>query len=190
VFGVRVIEAELSVSSARIDPHFESTGAAGSSLSKSKLDRRDLRILGALCQNGRETMTELSKRVGLSATPCSARVEDLQSTGMILGYHADVDVERLGDLSLYCVTIALKSWTPTSAHAVESLIMSNPYIVACDSLFGSIDYVIWVYARSTQHYHSILEPFQAFELDYTTYPVSRRLMRPRLDRLIMELAKG
>jgi DNA-binding Lrp family transcriptional regulator len=158
-------------------------------MAKSKIDRLDLRILAALSQNGRETMTDLSKKVGLSPTPCSARVESLEATGLIMGYQADVDVERLGSLSLYCVTIALKSWTPSLSRAVEALILASPYIVGCDSLFGALDYVIWVYARNTQHYHSILEPFQAFELDYTTHPVSRRLMRPQLHRLIAELAK-
>jgi DNA-binding Lrp family transcriptional regulator len=158
-------------------------------MAKSKIDRLDLRILAALAQHGRETMTDLSKKVGLSPTPCSARVENLEAVGLIIGYQADVDVERLADLSLYCVTIALKTWTPTSARAVESLILASPYIVACDSLFGSLDYVMWVYARNTQHYHSILEPFQAFELDYTTHPVSRRLLRPQLHRLIAELVK-
>jgi len=159
-------------------------------MGKAKIDRLDLRILTALCQSGRATMTDLAKKVGLSPTPCSTRVESLEASGMILGYQADIDVERLADLSLYCVTIALKSWTPASSRAVESLILASPYIVSCESLFGSLDYLIWVYARNARHYHSILEPFEAFELDYTTHPVSRRIMRPQLHRLIAELAKG
>jgi Lrp/AsnC family transcriptional regulator, regulator of ectoine-degradation genes len=158
-------------------------------MTNSKIDRLDLRILAVLAQFGRDTMTHLSKKVGLSATPCSARVERLEASGVILGYQADVDVERLADLNLYCVTIALKTWTPAAAHAVESLILGSPYIVACDSLFGSLDYVMWVYARNTRHYHSILEPFHAFELDYTTHPVSKRILRPQLHQLIAELAR-
>jgi Lrp/AsnC family transcriptional regulator, regulator of ectoine-degradation genes len=168
---------------------FERRGETMGSTQAPKVDRLDLRILAALAQNARHTIADMCKKVGLSATPCSARVERMEASGVIIGYQTDVDLERLADLSLYWVTLALKTWTASSARAIETLIQNSPYIVGCDRLFGAIDYIIWVYAQSIPHYHSIMEPFEAFELDYTTYPVSKRIMRPHLDGLLAELAK-
>lgn len=158
-------------------------------MSKPLVDRLDLRILSALSKQGRETITDLSKHVGLSPTPCSTRMESLEASGIILGYRAEIDIERLANMSLYSVTFALKIWTPNLARTVESLIQECPYVIYCDSVFGSLDYVMWVYARSIEHYHSILEPFRAYEIDYTTHPVSKRVVRLRLQPLLAELAK-
>jgi Lrp/AsnC family transcriptional regulator of ectoine degradation len=158
-----------------------------SSGKKFKADRLDLRIIKTLSQQGRITISELAKEVGLSPTPCSARVEALEAEGLISGYQAEVNVERLADLSLYYVTLSLKTWTPAAGKKIEALILANPYVVSCDHLFGSLDYVIRMYVRSTQHYHDLMEPLQAFEIDYTTYPVSKPILRPQLHRLIAEI---
>lgn len=154
-----------------------------------KPDRFDMRILAALCARGRQTVTELSKLVGLSQTPCSARVERLEADMAILGYHADVDIERLTGLSLYYVTITAKHYAHSLVRKVEALISENPYIVAADALFGSFDYVLQVYAHGAQHYHEIMKPFLELEIDYQTWPVSRRVMRPQTHRLITQFSQ-
>jgi DNA-binding Lrp family transcriptional regulator len=157
--------------------------------SKPKIDRLDLRMLALLCKRGRESITDVAKQIGLSPTPCSTRLESLESAGVVVGFQADVDLERLAALDLFCVTLALKTWSPALACDLESLIQASPYIVGCDSVLGSIDYVMWVYCRSIAHYNSIMAPFRAYELDYTTFPVSKRIMRMQLHRLLAELAK-
>jgi Lrp/AsnC family transcriptional regulator of ectoine degradation len=156
---------------------------------KSKIDRIDLRILAAVAERGRQTITELSKRVGLSPSPCTARLERLESENLILGYHADVDVEKLADLSLYYVTLALKPYTTERAREVEALILDNPFIVSGEALFGSLDYLLRVYARSTQHYHEIMSPFTEHAIDYETWPVSRRVLRTRMHGLVAEIRR-
>lgn len=150
-------------------------------------DRLDMRILTALSERGRQTLTELSKTVGLSATPCGARVEHLEAQKIIRGYHADVDIEGIADLSLYYVTIAANPYSADLARKLEALMTASPYIVAADALFGSLDYILRVYARSTQHYHSIMAPFVELGIDYETWPVSRKVMAPKMHRLIAHL---
>jgi DNA-binding Lrp family transcriptional regulator len=156
--------------------------------SHTNTDKLDLSILKVLSERGRVTISGLSKVVGLSATPCAARLQRLESEGLISGYRADVNVEMLADLSLYYVTIALKNWTATLAKKVEAALLANPYVVSCDYLFGPLDYLVRIYARSTQHYHELMAPLEAFEVDYTTYPVSKQIIRPQLERLIAQLA--
>jgi Lrp/AsnC family transcriptional regulator of ectoine degradation len=150
-------------------------------------DRLDMRILKALSERGRQTLTELSKSIGLSATPCGARVEHLEEQKVILGYHAEVDIEGIADLSPYFVTIAANPYSAEMARKLEALMIASPYIVAADALFGSIDYVLQVYARSAQHYHSIMAPFVELGIDYETWPVSRKVMSLKIHRLIGHL---
>jgi DNA-binding Lrp family transcriptional regulator len=154
-----------------------------------KVDRLDLRILTELAARGRRSKTELSKSVGLSSSPCAARLERLEADGIIIGYQADIDLERLADLSLYYVTVAGKPWSLVLARQLEALMLESPCIVAADHLFGSIDYLMRVYARSTQHYHEIMAPFVDLQVDYETWPVSRCVMRHQIHRLVGEIAR-
>lgn len=80
-------------------------------------------------------------------------------------------MEQLADLSLYYVTMALKPYTPERAREVEALIVACPHIVSAQALFGSPDYLLKVYARSTQHYHEVVAPFTEHAVDYETWPV-------------------
>jgi DNA-binding Lrp family transcriptional regulator len=156
---------------------------------KTKLDRLDMRILAAIAARGRQTMTELSKSVGLSVSPCTARLERLESDQYIAGYHADIDVERLSDLSLYHVTVAITPYSAETARKIEALIAESPYIIYADALFGAHDYLLCVYARSTQHYYEIVQPFVDLHADCETWPVSRRIVRPQIHRLVAQLKR-
>lgn len=58
------------------------------------MDQFDRRILEVLSEDGRIPVTELSKRVGLSKTPCQARLKRLVDEGYILGFRAAIDPEN------------------------------------------------------------------------------------------------
>ena len=56
-----------------------------------KLDNLDRRILAALQRDGRLSNVQLSEEVGLSPSPCLRRVRLLEQSGIIRGYHAELD---------------------------------------------------------------------------------------------------
>ena len=60
------------------------------------MDRVDWRILAELQQDARMFFNELSRAVNLSAPAVADRVRRLQDTGVITGYHAQVDPTRAG----------------------------------------------------------------------------------------------
>jgi len=157
---------------------------------RGKVDRLDTKLLIAIAEQSRQTITEISKSVGLSASPCTTRLERLEREGLIIGYFADINLEAIADLSLYHVTIAGKPYTPELARKLESLIVQNPYIVSADAVFGSLDYVLRVYARSAEHYHEIMKPFLEHQIDYETWPVSRRVVRFQSRRLLEKLIRA
>ena len=61
-----------------------------------ELDAIDRRILAELQQDGRMTNVELARRADITAPPCLRRVRRLEEAGLIRGYHADTDPQRLG----------------------------------------------------------------------------------------------
>jgi DNA-binding Lrp family transcriptional regulator len=154
-----------------------------------KVDRFDMKILIAISEKSRQTITEISKSVGLSASPCTTRLERLEREKVIIGYYTDVNVEQMANLSLYHVTVAAKPYTPELARKLEALIVQNPYIVSADAVFGSLDYVLRVYARNAEHYHEIMAPFVEHKIDYETWPVSRRIVRSQAKRLLEKLLR-
>jgi Lrp/AsnC family leucine-responsive transcriptional regulator len=61
-----------------------------------ELNRIDRNILRELQKEGRISYAELSRRVGLSVTPCIERIKKLEKTGVIQGYQANLNPEHLG----------------------------------------------------------------------------------------------
>ena len=61
-----------------------------------KLDRIDVNILAELQKSGRMTNAQLADKVGLSPSPCLARVKRLEDAGYITGYGANINLAKLG----------------------------------------------------------------------------------------------
>ena len=61
-----------------------------------ELDSIDLAILEALQADGRMSNAALAEKVGLSPSACSRRLDNLEKSGTIRGYHARVSNKALG----------------------------------------------------------------------------------------------
>ena len=76
------------------------------------LDSIDIKILNELQRNGKISNIDLSKKVGLSPTPCLERVKRLEKQGVIMGYRALLNPELLDAPLLVIVEITLIRGTP------------------------------------------------------------------------------
>ena len=144
------------------------------------LDSFDLQILSVLRTNGRMTKVKLAEVIGLSPTPCGARIERLEKAGFILGYHADVDIMKLAQLTRFRVTVAMRNWSTPKVKRLEAAIAKIPNIIECEAVLGDIDYILTIVATSISHYQEIIGSLVASfpdEIDYTTYPASKLLKR-------------
>ena len=93
-----------------------------------KLDKVDRRILRDLQDNGRMTNVDLAKRAQISAPPCLRRVRALEDAGIIKGYHADVDAERLGYEVLVFALVGLDSQAEAVLTAFEAKMREWPEV--------------------------------------------------------------
>ena len=71
-------------------------GVADRVLPHEQLDDMNRRVLRALHEDPRSSMTALGRTVGLSAPAVTERVQRMERAGMITGFHMDVDPAALG----------------------------------------------------------------------------------------------
>ena len=60
------------------------------------IDHIDRNILRHLKEDGRMTATALAGKVGLTVAPCHRRLRDLEASGVIRGYRADIAPAAVG----------------------------------------------------------------------------------------------
>ena len=91
-------------------------------LQNKTIDRIDRNILVELQKNARLSNVELSKRVGLSPTPCLERVKRLEKENYIKGYQAILNPEKLEAALLVLVEITLTKTSPDVFDDFSSVI--------------------------------------------------------------------
>jgi Lrp/AsnC family transcriptional regulator, leucine-responsive regulatory protein len=121
-----------------------------------ELDRLDLKILDILQSNARIPITELSERVGLSVTPCSERVKNLEKEGVILGYHARLDPQAIDLGLLVFVELNLSAKSAAIFGKFKQEILKLPSVLECHLVSGNFDYLIKARIAKMSDYRSLL----------------------------------
>jgi Lrp/AsnC family transcriptional regulator, leucine-responsive regulatory protein len=132
------------------------------------LDRHDVVLLTELQRDSRQTVQQLAERVGLSSTPCWKRVKDMEAAGIIRGYTALIDREKVG-LSLCVIAeLNLTRHSEDDVRRFEQAVADCPQIVSCYSTTGQADYVIKVLVPDIKGYEQFLHE-TAFKLPGVTH---------------------
>ncbi|MBW4093157.1 MAG: Lrp/AsnC family transcriptional regulator [Proteobacteria bacterium] len=113
------------------------------------LDAIDRRILSELQANGRITNVELARRAGISAPPCLRRVRRLEEAGVIRGYHADPDPQKLGWEITFFAIVGLDSQKEVVLAAFEQTVSTWPEVRECHMIRGGGDFLLKLVARET-----------------------------------------
>lgn len=124
-------------------------------VTRSPLDRLDLRILSALQESGRISNKELADRVGLSASPCLVRVKRLEAAGLISRYMAIIELRKLVDSITVLALIYLRESDYKVARTLEEYLLNLPQLVELYDVNGECDYVARLVCKSTEDYSQI-----------------------------------
>ncbi len=122
-----------------------------------QLDGIDRRILAELQTDGRMTNVELARRAGISAPPCLRRVRRLEEAGVIRGYHADPDPQKLGWEITFFAIVGLDSQKETVLSAFEELIGKWPEVRECHMIRGGGDFLLKLVARDTAQENALTQ---------------------------------
>jgi Lrp/AsnC family transcriptional regulator, leucine-responsive regulatory protein len=112
------------------------------------LDETDLRLLDALQEDGRAGYADLARRVSMSPSAVAERIRRLEDSGVIRGYSAVVDPERLG----LGITALVRLRYPTGNYKpFHDLLETTPEIIEAHHVTGEDCFVLKVLARSMRH---------------------------------------
>ncbi len=121
-----------------------------------RLDKFDLAILRALQRNARASLHELSHEVGLSSSPCWARVKRMEAAGVIAGYTIKVDAEKVGLPDQLIVQLTLGAHTDDALAEFGRQLEAIPEVLEAYLVSGDYDYVLRIAVRGTRDYERLL----------------------------------
>lgn len=127
-----------------------------SDLNIDALDSLDVKILSALSENGRISITELSALIGLSKTPCAARLKRLETDGYILGYRAVLDPVKLGLEHIAFIEVKLSDTRAEALNGFNEEVGKLPEVEQCHMIAGGFDYLLKIRTRDIKHYRAFL----------------------------------
>lgn len=118
------------------------------------MDNTDIKILECLKKNARINASDIAETVNLSASTVSDRIKKLETAGVIKGYTAVLDFEKLNKDIMALITVAIED--PKFNQGFESAIADNEDITECFYIAGSFDYFIKVITNNTKSLESVL----------------------------------
>ena len=121
-----------------------------------RLDRIDVSILEHLQRDGRATAGELSDAAGLSPSPAHRRQRLLEDSGIITGYVALLDQDRVGLPVNVMVSVELAGQTQDLLEAFEAAVAELPEVMECLLMTGASDYLLRVVAADLGAYEEFL----------------------------------
>lgn len=118
------------------------------------MDAIDRRILQTLECDGRISNTSLAQQVGLSASACLRRTQELEQNGYIKGYRAVLDRSKLGGEVTIFVMVGLSAHLSKDAKKFEAAMDAAEEVRECHNITGSVEYLLRVEVDSLASYKS------------------------------------
>lgn len=120
------------------------------------LDHLDRKIISYLTVNGRTTMENLARFVGLSKSPVISRIKRMEADGIIRGYSALVDHTKIGAGHISFVQVTLSDTRSRALEAFNQAVGQIPEIVECHMIAGNFDYLLKIRTKDMAHYRKML----------------------------------
>ncbi|MFE5580860.1 Lrp/AsnC family transcriptional regulator [Kitasatospora sp. NPDC056531] len=138
------------------------------------LDDTDWAIIDRLQQEARISLSELGRRVNLSPSATTERVRNLESLGVITGYHATVDLAKVG----YPVLAVVRLKYPGNRHQpLHRVLADRREILECLRTTGDDCYTLKVAATSMEHLETLVDELAGFGSTTTSVVYSQTLPR-------------
>lgn len=114
-----------------------------------RIDDVDRALLRILVADARISNKELAERVGIAASTCVARVRALRGSGVIRGYHADVDPRAIGHDVEAMIAIRLQPHARSAMSGVVTALSRRPEVLDVYFVAGANDFLVHVATEST-----------------------------------------
>lgn len=122
-----------------------------------KLDKMDVNILAQLQQNARISNVDLAEAVGLSPSPCLARVKRLEKAGLITSFNARLNLAKLTEHLTVFTEVTLKDHRREDFIKFEVEIRRYDALQECHMVSGGYDYLLKFITKSVASYQEMME---------------------------------
>ena len=121
-----------------------------------KLDKFDLAILTALQQDARISLHDLSAQVGLTSSPCWARIKRMEDDGVIEGYTVQVNAAKVGLADTVIVQVTLDDHSDQALFEFGHALALIPEVLEAFLVSGDYDYYLRIAVSDTRDYERLL----------------------------------
>lgn len=122
----------------------------------SEIDRIDNKIIDALVENGRISITDLAEKVGLSKTPCQLRLKKLTDDGIITGFRAILNPERMGLDHIAFAEVKLSDTREAALLQFNAAVKKIREVEECHMIASNFDYLLKVRTSDIKRYRIVL----------------------------------
>lgn len=126
-------------------------------MSHIKIDKTNERLLQILQQNGRLSNQKLAEQLNISPSPCLQRRKHLEDNGVITGYAAQINLEKIANVLLVSAEVTLANNKVKDERAFETYLNQVDEIISAYAVGGTIDYVLLFCVPSLEHYQILSE---------------------------------
>jgi Lrp/AsnC family leucine-responsive transcriptional regulator len=138
---------------------FESEIAIMALFSNLLRDTRNVSLIKLLQEDPRRSVSELARRIGMSAPAAKERLLRLEETGVIKGYRLELDPAALGlPVTVYIRVRPVAGQLPKVIELAQSL----PQVVECHRITGEDCFIVKVHLDSIENLDQVLDRFLAF----------------------------
>jgi Lrp/AsnC family leucine-responsive transcriptional regulator len=123
---------------------------------QSQYDKTDRAILSRLQADGRIANVELADAVALSPSSCLRRTKTLEADGLIAGYRAELDRDRLGLALTVFISLRVVQHSRETSRTIEEALIAIPAVVACHVISGEADFLVEAVVPNLAAYESLL----------------------------------
>jgi Lrp/AsnC family transcriptional regulator, leucine-responsive regulatory protein len=151
------------------------------------IDELSWKILQALQENARVSFSELGRQVGLTPPAVAERVRRLEDLGIIEGYRAIVNVQKLGLPLTAIIRFAARG---RSSAETKRRLAGVPEIIECYHVTGEDCYVLRIAVPTTAHLEGLLERLTDFGDTTTSIVLSTPFTARVIDRDMVAAPRG
>ena len=120
------------------------------------IDLTDRKMLEILQRDGRISNAALAEQLHLSPSPCLRRLRALEQEGVITGYAAQLDRNKLGLGMTVFVELQVDGHSDRTAAAIGRAIQETPEVVSAHIVSGAADFRLEVVVQDLAAYERLM----------------------------------
>ncbi|MBT0768773.1 Lrp/AsnC family transcriptional regulator [Kineosporia sp. J2-2] len=120
------------------------------------MDERDVAILTELQRDARLTNRQLAARVGLAPSSTLVRTRALERSGVLAGYHARVDLGRIGRGVQAMIGFQVRPLSRDVINGFKTFALGQPEVLSVYVVAGGDDFLVHVAVPSVEAMHAMV----------------------------------